>query len=335
VTTPTKRFSFDANYDFTFRPATYWPDIPTSETDLSNIQGSARRRLLASAVEGAGREGVDESELDRETVEFLFKDQLDEEARQAWGAVHPALMGGEYLPETEDDEVEVARIELESVTADVIQLRAWLDEGQISYHVVDEYETTFTIQPDLSEKPLTLGELIELIDAATDEAGNTGLTDIFRDLNNDGSLSPEELEELGAFVWVTSAFYPQLEPYYADRAQAWVEEKKLEPRKPKFDYGAQKMPVPRPDDIQEWERRKRVLSERIRKSGKRYAEVLHTFETYGERGSFISDLDGERDERDSEAGFVFYLSNGGMFLDGYSRGIVYEEIRSAQDAPVE
>jgi len=38
--------------------------------------------------------------------------------------IHPSFMGGEYLPDYRRDEIEIARIELESTTSDVISVRA-------------------------------------------------------------------------------------------------------------------------------------------------------------------------------------------------------------------
>ena len=47
------------------------------------------------------------------------------------------MMGGEYLPRIESDEVEIIRIDLQSITSDAIELRARRADGQIYYRVVD------------------------------------------------------------------------------------------------------------------------------------------------------------------------------------------------------
>jgi hypothetical protein len=39
--------------------------------------------------------------------------------RQATGALHPSAMGGEYLPDQQEDEIEIARINIDSTTNDV------------------------------------------------------------------------------------------------------------------------------------------------------------------------------------------------------------------------
>ena len=48
-------------------------------------------------------------------------------------------MGGEYLPPLLDDEVEIARVSLASVTADQTSVRAQRIPGGIAYRIVDEY----------------------------------------------------------------------------------------------------------------------------------------------------------------------------------------------------
>jgi hypothetical protein len=50
------------------------------------------------------------------------------------------FMGGNYLPDTEEGEVEIARIEIASTTFDVTCLFAKQNNGRILYRVVDEYE---------------------------------------------------------------------------------------------------------------------------------------------------------------------------------------------------
>jgi len=49
-------------------------------------------------------------------------------------------MGGEYLPPFLHDETEIARISLESTSADQITVRAQRLPDGIAYRIVDEYE---------------------------------------------------------------------------------------------------------------------------------------------------------------------------------------------------
>ena len=98
----------------------------------------------------------------------LGKEALSDSDRAAWSSVHPSMMGGEYLPDLEPAVVEIARIEMESTTGDVISLRAAPEpSGAISYQLVDEYEQEFSFSPTTTPLPLTFGEIADLLDKAT------------------------------------------------------------------------------------------------------------------------------------------------------------------------
>lgn len=66
-----------------------------------------------------------------------------------------------YLPDHEKSEVEIARIELSSITGDVITLYAKKSEARYIYRVVDEYEgDTLSGAANMeAEHILTLGQL--------------------------------------------------------------------------------------------------------------------------------------------------------------------------------
>jgi hypothetical protein len=49
-------------------------------------------------------------------------------------------MGGEYLPDRRDTEVEIARINIDSTTSDVTSAYARPGKDRIDYRVVDEYQ---------------------------------------------------------------------------------------------------------------------------------------------------------------------------------------------------
>ena len=62
-----------------------------------------------------------------------------ERRRSALGRLHPSFMGGEYLPDRRDTEVEIARINIDSTTSDVTSVYAKAGKDRIRYRVVDEY----------------------------------------------------------------------------------------------------------------------------------------------------------------------------------------------------
>src|SRR5437868_4784875 len=144
----TSRFE---NIDYDFRPKSYFDLSDPLQAILANVQGTERRQMIRHYWETGRIEELADAHL---------LDVLDEETRVRIGQIHPCFMGGEYLPTYESEQVEIARIELESTTADVISVRAAPQATRIVYSIVDEYESEFQIAPACSEKPLTLGKLV-------------------------------------------------------------------------------------------------------------------------------------------------------------------------------
>ncbi len=160
---------------------------------------------------------------DSEVVQNLQKQVQIEKSK-----VDPQALGGLYLPELGDDEVEIARISLKSTTGDVISVLARSESDKYHYCVVDEYESEFIIKPEYSSMPLSMGELIELIDTVrmmVYEPPLVGLTSCFRNMHLDGidKVSEKEVLALIDFVHVRSDYYPQLEAWYIDEAREWAE----------------------------------------------------------------------------------------------------------------
>ena len=128
--------------------------------------------------------------------------------------------GQDFLPEREGGEVEIACVLLASVTADLITIRARRRGNRIVYRIVDEYETCFRFKPKTSMQPLSMAELVGLIDGATGhlDGDANGLTSAYRSYNLDGCDAADLVE----FVTVTSDFYPELQAYYAEEAGEWL-----------------------------------------------------------------------------------------------------------------
>ena len=208
------------SFDLEFRPGSYWDPADPVTAIVANIVGHVRRQCVRDALQGdpemrAALAGDDE----------VMRDFLSEERRDGVGRWHPSLMGGEYLPPYLPGEIEIARIALESVTLDVIAVRARRGEGKIHYRVVDEYETEFRCAPDCSDRPLSLGELTGLIDSiGQDEDGVCYLERILEsNLFAGGSA-----ERLRGFIEVSSLFYPDLQEHYARWLDQWVARKSAE-----------------------------------------------------------------------------------------------------------
>lgn len=138
--------------DLSWRPTTYfWPAGLETQL-LAKIKGAARRAALQQLI--------DDGRLN-EIPDFLATAALSDAERVAIGRVHPHFMGGEYLPDQTEGEIEIARIEIESTTSDVTSVYARRRESAIHYRVVDEYggETLSEAVERTSTEPLTLGEL--------------------------------------------------------------------------------------------------------------------------------------------------------------------------------
>ena len=134
---------------YSFRPDNYWYDETVLQAILRNVKGTERRKMIKVFYE----QGVFQ-----ELEETFTKTSLTDEERKGLANIHPMFMGGEYLPEYNNQETEIARIELRSTLADVISIRAKTDGDDISYSVVDEYdESEFGLPFDTSIGPLTLG----------------------------------------------------------------------------------------------------------------------------------------------------------------------------------
>ncbi len=212
--------------DLQVRPASYWDHADPVAAILSGIKGQNRREMARDFVTGQAPDWLGDIEP------TLLEGNVDDETRDLLGAGHPSWMGGEYLTDHLPGEVEIARIVLASVTQDVISFRARRRRGgrRILYRVVDEYREPgrpgWTCRPASSARPLTLGQVIALIDAATNpdfDLGHGPLTDLFRDFQD-----AEQPESVAGFVGVESDFYPGLSEYFEQRAQEWLERKRRE-----------------------------------------------------------------------------------------------------------
>src|SRR5262249_26765133 len=154
------------------------------------------------------------SEAGMPVPDWVLTEGLRDQERLEFGSLHPALMGGEYLPPLEDNEVEIARVSLSSTTGDVNSIRAQLRGDSIRYRIVDEYYDDpmqqFTFSPKETTRPLTMGELVDLIDGVEDEMNpeiGRGLTASYRNMQVDGGMAAKEVVD---FVSVSSFFYPEL-----------------------------------------------------------------------------------------------------------------------------
>ena len=130
--------------------------------------------------------------------------------RRALGALHPSFMGGEYLPNRQETEVEIARINIDSTTSDVTSVYAKAGKNRIYYRVGDEYngDTLSEKRTQTSKKPLTLGELVAFF------LGAWHLNEV---------LEMNELDCEGAhdFTHPSSEFYPEFGRAIRTKINEW------------------------------------------------------------------------------------------------------------------
>jgi hypothetical protein len=194
-----------AGFDYNFRPRSYFDDLDPSTLIVASILGEERRR----DVEQRLRNGDFDPTV---WGEWLTDSQLDDGLRRFTGSVHPAFMGGEYLPPLRQNEIEIARIVLASVMQDVISVRARRIGSRIYYSVHDEYDIEFVPCQRSSRGPLSLAELIRFIDTTPypGYATDRGLAWTHVQFQ----IELDCVEEARTFVAVDSAFYPMLGKYY-------------------------------------------------------------------------------------------------------------------------
>lgn len=162
-----------------------------------------------------------EEEVSEEPNEMQVVEQEPLEQRSVWDDV--PRVESVYLPPLEEGELEIVQIMLESVTQDVVSIRAKRCADGWQYRVEDEYETEYALAYKTSPEPLTLGQMIELIDGL-DYVLST-LRYVYANPDNIW-MTGEDLEnaedQIREYVYVSSPFYPDLTPYYTDVAENWL-----------------------------------------------------------------------------------------------------------------
>jgi hypothetical protein len=204
----------NADINMEFRPDTYWPVSLTQAQLIDRISGKVRRDMARDILEAEGFAGLST---------FLGRETLPIAQREMWGRVHPAFMGGEYLPPLLEGEVEIVGLSLASTTSDQISIRARREGGGIRYRIVNEYEAeglNYETSFDWTEAPMTLAELVRFID----ESGIPG------DIYSGGAVMSNwacaydgdgDVETAWEFVTIHSTFYPQLRDYYRRAWEDW------------------------------------------------------------------------------------------------------------------
>ena len=200
--------------DYGYRPSSYWEDETPAQAILKNIKGDFRREEI--------RKALAKGELE-EIPQEILRDTISDNLRKATGRIHPRFMGGEYLPDYREDEVEIARISLASTTNDIISIRARRGHtGVIRYSIADEYNGDFTyvLSRKTSRQPLTLRQLVSFLENSSQNEVPGNLITGYNDMNNEWL---DDRESLRHFTRISSEFYPQLRAHCEKAFDDWVE----------------------------------------------------------------------------------------------------------------
>jgi hypothetical protein len=210
----------DMSIDLNFRPTSYADfDDPVSLA-LNGIKGQMRREMVRDMLEAQGEKRAVYDAVLGPIEDDVLSDRASEGFVNTMNrSMGPSWMGGEYLPDLDGREVEIARIVLASTTMDVFSVRARLVDGAYHYGMADEYETDFSVHPEKSIQPLTLEELLGLIDSAdsTIETRGSFVETWWWQQWEFG----DPAEECTDFAWVESDQYPELSALYEERARQW------------------------------------------------------------------------------------------------------------------
>jgi len=197
--------------NYSQRPQSYWVDQTVLAALLRNVKGTERRKLITRY---AKRGKLHELHSD------LLKETLPAEAREKLGKIDPLFIGGEYLPDYANNETEIARIELASTTSDVISIRAQYLPNEISYRIIDEYETEFKLAFGTSRRPLTLEQLINFFEGSSLPGVTGNLAVVYNRLNS----SHGTRAKVRNFTNISSDLYPQLYEHFERVFEDWVNE---------------------------------------------------------------------------------------------------------------
>lgn len=188
-------------FNLDYIPESYWP-APLGTKVKGELRRQAAKNLAAESIHDL----------------VISSENLSEEQLTAVGRFHPMFMGGEYLPDQYGNEIEIARVIMQSVTMDVISIRARKTKHRLVYRIVDEYQDEYKLSQKTSVNPLSLSQIISMTDNAQDDGG---LVSHARNINY--KWSDDGAESLYDFATVSSEFYPELGAWYDRLNQAWLE----------------------------------------------------------------------------------------------------------------
>ena len=202
-----------SHIDLKSRPISYFWAEDRGIHLSSNIMGAERKAKYERLIAEGKADLIDD---------WIASPALSAEDRGHFGRMHPAFMGGEYLPHRLSHEVEIARITIASTTQDVTSVYAKLGKDRIYYRVIDEYGGSTLEGPShrTSMHPLTLKQLTDFFLSSWDL-----ITCL--DFNFEDSGYPRR-EVKRFIVDASSSFYAEFGSLVHQRVDAWLDTKQVE-----------------------------------------------------------------------------------------------------------
>lgn len=200
--------------DWSYQPSGYFWAKDSGIFLASDIKGAQRRKYYERLLKSGDQQAIDD---------FILKSSLTDGERRTAGSIHPAFMGGEYLPDCEPMQVEIARIGIASTTNDVTCIYAAQDNGRIAYTIVDEYggETIEGPSNYYSSDPLSLAQLVDFFLQGWDLMGVLNAN--FEDYGN-----PADMVK-GFVIDASSSFYAQFGQAIDARIDDWLIDHEVHP----------------------------------------------------------------------------------------------------------
>ena len=202
-------------FNMEYRPKSFWYPESLVTKILSQIKGQERKKAISSFIKDNKR--IPDT--------FLTDENLPPDIRDELSSIHPIFMGGEYLPDTEENEVEIARIIMQSATQDVISIRAKMFDDNINYSIIDENDNEFKPAVLSSANPFSLAEIINFIDHSSIVGADP--PNIYGG-GRKWAFDNEQDLSVWDFETVQSDFYTEIEPWYDLQNYIWLIEKKIE-----------------------------------------------------------------------------------------------------------
>ena len=198
--------------DLNYRPISYFWAQEKGIQLTSNIMGAERKAMFERLLEEARADEINN---------LISKPVLNDEERVQIGRIHPAFMGGEYLPRLKANEVEIARITIATTTQDVACVYAKQFKTRIQYRVVDEYNGS-TIEGKChrtSKQPLTLNQLADFFLSAWD---------LLKTLEHNFGEYGYPRREINKFIVdVSSSYYAEFGKLIRERVDIWLSSKPI------------------------------------------------------------------------------------------------------------